>query len=77
MLNVGSGFPTAPIHTGAFFVLSKFPLGGLLVAIHLPTANALAVASFILNETADILRRIAEEESNLVGKLLLSANALG
>ena len=65
------------VDAGAFFVLVKFLLGGFRVAVNFPATAAFAAVRPLTDETLYILRGIAQEQANFMGKVRLGAEFAG
>ena len=69
------GFPLLPlpeVDFAAHLVFLKDISGGLFVAVDLPAAHAFVIACPIADEAQHILRRIAQKQSDLMGKFPLA-----
>ena len=59
-----------------FFVFLKCLLRLINISVNLPTADTFAAPGFVIYKAENILRRIAEEQSDFMGKLLIFAEVL-
>ena len=66
-----SGFcPASAVNAGTVLELGEFLLGGFFVAVDLPAAAAFAQVRPQTDKTVDIFRRIPQEQTDLMGKIL-------
>ena len=59
-----------------FFVFCECLLRLINISVNLPTADTFAAPGFVIYKAENILRRIAEEQSDFMGKLLIFAEIL-
>ena len=72
------GFPLLPllkINPAAQIIFFKSAFCFPLVSVYLPAAQALVIAGLVMDEPQNILRRITQKQSDLMGKFLRSPNA--
>ena len=65
------------VDTGAFLELGKCFSGSFFISVDLPTAGTLAAVRSVGDETCYILRGIAQEQTDFVGKLGFCAEFTG
>ena len=73
------GFPLLPllkINPAAQIIFFKSAFCFPLISVYLPTAQALVIAGLVTDEPQNILRRITQKQSDLMGKFLRSPEAV-
>ena len=69
--------PCCPVDLTAIAASGKLLLGSFCISIDLPEPDKLAAFILVIHEPYDVLRRIAEEKTYLMGEIPALAHPLG